>query len=352
MFDFAHKEFFYALIAIPVLVGIYFISLYFRKKAIERFGESNLFKRLSSDSSLAKKNVKFILALAALTFLILSMIDLKTGAHLENVSTSGSDIVIALDVSNSMNAQDISPSRLERSKEAIQQLINKLDGDRIGIVIFAGQPLVQLPITTDYNAAKMFLSGINSDLITAQGTAIGSAIEKSAAQLLEEGDSTFAKRSKSIILISDGENFEDDALLAAKEAAGKGIIIHTIGIGSPEGVPIPVVANGKTSGYKKDKDGNTVVTKLNLDLLQSIAMNAGGICVHATNSDVGLDKVVSQISKMKKSNMMVKRYRDFNEHFIPFVLIALLLLIIDIFVTEKKTKWYQELNLFEKPNEK
>lgn len=350
MFDFAHKQFFYALAVLPVLVAVYFLSLYLRKKAIARFGESNLFMRLTKESSLPKKNLKFILALIALTFVIFAMIDFETGAHMEDVNTSGSDIVIALDCSNSMNAQDILPSRLERAKEAIQQLINKMQGDRIGIVIFAGQAVVQLPITTDYNSAKEFLSDIKTDLLPVQGTAIGLGITRSANLLLDDGDSNFSKRSKSIILISDGENFEDSAVLAAREAASRGIVIHTVGIGSPEGVPIP--ANGKDNTFKKDKDGNTVITKLNINLMQEIAMNAGGICVLATNSDVGLDKVAQQINKMKKSKITVKRYRDYNEHFLPFVFIALLLLIIDIFVTEHKTKWYRKLNLFGKSDEK
>jgi Ca-activated chloride channel family protein len=352
MIDFAHKEFFYSLAILPALVAIYLLSLFLRKKAIERFGETALFKRLSGESSLPKKNLKFILALIALSFILISLIDPETGAHLENVTNNGSDIVITLDVSNSMNAQDITPSRLERAKEAIEQLIDRLQGDRIGIVIFAGQPLVQLPITTDYSAAKMFLSEINSTLIPVQGTAIGAAIERSAVLLLDEGDSTFSKRSKSIILITDGENFQDDAVAAAREAASRGIVIHTIGIGSPEGVPIPVYADGKLTGYKKDKDGTTVVTKLNMNLLESIAQNTGGICVQGSSSDMGLDKVVDQINKMKKSKITLKRYSDYNEHFLPFAFIALMLLIIDIFVTENKTKWYQQLNLFGKQNEK
>lgn len=352
MLYFAHKEFFYALALLPALVAIYFASLYQRKKAIEKFGESSLFKKLSGESSLAKKNLKFILALIAFAFILIAMIDPETGSHLENINTNGSDIVIALDVSNSMNSEDIQPSRLERAKEAIQQLIDKLHGDRIGIVIFAGQSLVQLPITTDYNAAKMFLGQIQSNLISVQGTAIGEALTRSANLLLNEGDSTFSKRSKSIILISDGENFEDDAVAAAREAASRGIVIHTIGIGSPDGAPIPVESNGKVTGYMKDKDGNTVITKLNMNLMESIAMNAGGISVLATNSDVGLDKVIDQINKMKKSKVNLKRYSDYDEHFLIFAFIALILLIIDIFVTEKKTKWYQQLNLFGKANEK
>ncbi len=352
MIDFAHKEFFYALIALPILVAVYFLSLYLRKKAIARFAETTLFKRLSTDSSLSKKNLKFILALVAFAFVLVAMIDPETGAHLENVNTSGSDIVITLDVSNSMNAQDITPSRLERAKEAVEQLINKLQGDRIGIVIFAGTSFVQLPITTDYNSAKLFLNEINTGLIPVQGTAIGEAITRSANLLTGQTDSLISKRSKSIILITDGENFEDDAVAASREAAGRGIVIHTIGVGSPEGVPIPVMANGKTTGYKKDKDGNTVITKLNMNLLETIAANSGGICIQASNSDMGLDKVISQINKMKKSNISIKRYRDYNEHFMIFAFIALIILIIDTFVTERKTKWYQQLNLFGKQNEK
>ncbi len=352
MIEFAHKQFFWALAALPILIGVYLLSLYLRKKAIARFGETALFMRLAKDSSLPKKNLKFILALLALAFVIFAMIDLETGAHLENVTTSGSDIVITLDVSNSMNAQDIAPSRLERAKEAIQQLIDKMEGDRIGIVIFAGQSFVQLPITTDYNSAKLFLSEIRTDLIPTQGTAIGEALTRSANLLMDESDSDFSKRSKSIILISDGENFQDDALAAAKQAAGRGITIHTIGIGSPDGVPIPVSSNGKENTYKKDKEGNTVITKLNMALLQDIAVNAGGVCIHASNSDVGLDRVAEQINKAKKTRATIKRYRDYNEHFLPFIFIALILLIIDIFVTEKKTKWYAQLNLFGKSDEK
>jgi len=352
MLDFAHKSFFYALIALPLLVGIYIASLYMRKKAIKRFGETGLFKRLSGESSLSKKNLKFILVLIAFAFILIALIDPETGSHLENINTKGSDIVITLDVSNSMNAQDIQPSRLERAKQAIQQLIDKLQGDRIGIVIFAGESLVQLPVTTDYSAAKMFLSQIQSNLMPVQGTAIGEALTRSANLLLDEGDSTFSKRSKSIILISDGENFEDDAVASAKEIGNNGIRIYTIGIGSPDGVPIPVESNGKTTGYKKDKDGTTIITKLNMNLLESVAQNAGGICVQASSSDIGLDKVTEQINKLKKSNVSLKRYSDYNEHFLIFAFIALILIIIDIFVTEKKTKWYQHLNLFGKSDEK
>jgi len=352
MLTFAHKEFFYALLALPALIAIYLVSLRMRKKAIERFGDTALFKKLAGESSLSKKNLKFVLALIALAFILIAVIDPETGGHLENLNTTGSDIVIALDVSNSMNAQDVAPSRLKCAKEAIEQLLDKLHGDRVGIVIFAGESLVQLPITTDYNAAKMFLNEIQTSSVPVQGTAIGGAIDKSVALLMDEGDSTFAKRSKSIILISDGENFEDNAATSAAEAANKGITIHTIGIGSPDGVPIPIFTNGKLTGYKKDKDGNTVVTKLNLSLMETIAQSAGGICLHATSSDIGLDKVISQINKMKKNNVTEKRYTDYNEHFLPFAFIALILLIIDVFIREKRTKWYHELNLFGKQNEK
>ena len=226
-----------------------------------------------------------------------------------------------------------------------------MEGDRIGIVVFAGQPYVQLPITTDYAAAKMFLENINTGIVPVQGTAIGSAIDMSA-NLLTGQTSSATGRNKAIILITDGENFEDDAIRASKDAAGQGIIIHTIGMGSPEGAPIPVYANDQQIGFMKDKEGNTVVTKLDLNLLQTIAVNTGGICERATSADAGLDKILSQVRKMGKKLISGKVYRDFDEQFEYFIIPALLLLLIDIFITEKKTKWYQNLNLFGATNEK
>jgi|SRR6185437_5046805 len=350
MLQFAHIIYIYALAAIPVMILVYWLAMRSRKKAIKTFAEVPLFQKLAPESSVSKKNLKFILELLAVLLLIGAMIDPEIGSHEETVERKGSDIVIALDVSNSMNAQDITPSRLEKSKQSIEQLIDHLEGDRLGMVVFAGQPFTQLPITTDYSAAKMFLQNINTGMIPVQGTAIGSAIDMSV-DLLARQTSSANGRNKAIILITDGENFEDDALRAAKDAASQGIIIHTIAMGSAEGAPIPVYQNGQQVGFMKDKDGSTVVTKLNADLLQQIAVATNGTSIRATSSDAGLTTILDQIRKMGKKMISSKVYRDYDEQFEFFILPALLLLILDIFITERKTKWYQRLNLFGTANE-
>lgn len=345
MLQFAHKIYVYALAAIPLLGLIYWLALVSRKKAIKSFAETSLFSKLASDSSLAKKSTKFILGLVALLLIIGAIIDPEIGSHEETVERRGSDIIVALDVSNSMNAQDIIPSRLERSKEAIEKLIGDLQGDRIGIVVFAGKPYNQLPITTDYAASKMFLQSINTSMIPVQGTAIGTALDM-CVNIFGDEANTSQGRSKSIILITDGENFEDDALRAAKDAAGQNIVIHTIAMGTPDGAPIPVNPANPQAGFMKDKDGNTVVTKLNIDLLQQIAETTGGTCIRATTSDAGLDKILDQIRKMSKKLIASKVYRDYDEQFELLIIPALLILLLDIFITERKTAWYQRLNLF------
>jgi len=351
MLQFAHIIFVYALGAIPVMILIYWLYIRNRNKAIKNFAELPLFRQIASESSVSKKHLKFALVSAAMLLLIGAMIDPEIGSHEETVERKGSDIVIALDVSNSMNAQDITPSRLESAKQAVEKLIGQLDGDRIGLVVFAGQPYTQLPITTDYAAAKMFLEEINTGIVPVQGTAIGSAIDMSTNLLTGQTSSSIG-RNKAIILITDGENFEDDALRAAKDAAGQGIIIHTIAMGSEAGAPIPIYNNGQQAGFMKDKDGNTVITKLNIDLLQQIAVATGGTCVRATSSDAGLDNILTQIRKMGKKLISSKVYRDFDEQFEFFIVPALLLLLIDLFITEKKTKWYHNLNLFGSTSEK
>jgi Ca-activated chloride channel family protein len=344
MLQLAHKIFYYALAIVPIAILVYWLAMRMRKKAIKSFAETSLYSRLAPESSISKKNLKFILSLVAVLLLVIAMIDPEIGSHLESVERKGSDIVICLDVSNSMNAQDISPSRLERAKEDIEKLIGELQGDRIGIVVFAGEPFVQLPLTTDYGAAKMFLQTINTNMVPVQGTSIGSAINMSADLFLQQNNSE--ARSKSIILITDGENFEDDALSATKVAAEKGITIHTIAMGSADGAPIPIYTNGQQSGFMKDKEGHTVVTKLDLNLTQQIAATGGGTCVRASVSDAGLETILSQIRKMGKKIIDEKIYKDYDEQYELFVIPALLILLIDIFITERKTKWYQKLNLF------
>lgn len=288
-----------------------------------------------------KRIWKFILFTIAFTFLIIGLINPQIGTKLEDIKRKGADIMICLDVSNSMKAEDLQPNRLERSKNAIAKLIDKLEGDRIGIIVFGGEAYVQLPITTDYSAAKLFLEGINTDMIPTQGTDIGKAIN-----LAKESFGKEEGKNKAIVIITDGENHEADAINAAEAAAEKGISIHTIGMGSENGAPIPIYKGNVQEGFRKDKDGNTIVTKLNEQVLQEIAAAGNGVYVRATNSDAGLNNVLNELDKLDKKQFESKMFRDYEDRFQPFILTALLFLIIDAFLTERKSKLYKRLNLF------
>jgi len=258
------------------------------------------------------------------------------------VKRKGADIMIALDVSNSMKAQDIQPSRLERSKQAISRLIDRLEGDRIGIIVFAGEAYMQLPITTDYGAAKLFLNYIDTDIVPTQGTAIGAAIERATEAFPQDN-----KHNKAIIVITDGENHEDDAMVAARQANEKGIVVHTIGMGSVEGAPIPVFHNRVQVDFKKDKVGNTIISRLDPEALSAISLEGGGKFIRATNSDDGLSAVIKEISKMEKSEFGAKMITDYEDRFQYFLAAGLLLLIIEFLISERKSKWFSQFRLFD-----
>jgi len=341
MLHFANPQFFYALGLIPLCIIIYMMARSWKKKALNRMGDSRIIQLLMPDSSKTKPLVKLIFLCLAFTFLIIGIATPQIGSKMEEVKREGVDLMIALDLSNSMKAEDIIPNRLENAKLAIEKLIDNLGDDRIGIVVFGGEAYTQLPITTDYSAAKLFLANIDTDIIPTQGTAIGAAIDLAI--------NSFDKKSvanKAIIVITDGENHEDDAVKAAEKAAAQGIIVHTIGMGSENGAPIPIYENGKASGYKKDRDGNTVVTKLNETMLQQIAAAGKGIYARASNSQSALNTVFNEINKMQKKEIGSKVYKDYEDHFQYFIAVALLLFLLEIFISERKSKWWQKLNLF------
>lgn len=298
MFKFENNIFFYAFAILPVMLIVFIWYLYTIKKNLKKLGDYNLVKSLVPDVSRAKKISKFILLLFAFSSLILALCNLQTGSKTQEVKREGADIIVCLDVSNSMLAQDLSPNRLERAKYALEKMIDKLQGDRLGIIVFAGEAYVQLPITTDYGAAKLFLNSINTDMVPTQGTNIGAAIRKAL-----EGFSKDLEKNKTIVVITDGENHEPEAIEAAGEAEKAGIVINTIGVGSEKGVPIPIMNGGVMTGYRKDKEGNTVVTKLNKEVLQEIAGKTDGIYVQATNADIGLSAILDKLAEMdKKTN--------------------------------------------------
>jgi Ca-activated chloride channel family protein len=340
MFRFEHIQYLWALVIIPLLIIAFILVMANKKKRIEKLGEFSLLLSMMPDVSLAKQIVKFILYSFALFFLILGIANLQTGSKMQEVKREGADIMICLDVSNSMLAEDLKPNRLERAKQAIEQMIDKLEGDRVGIIVFAGEAYTQLPITTDYSSAKLFLNAINPGMVPTQGTSIGSAIDKAV--------SSFGKdvgKNKAIIIITDGEDHEEDAIKKAEEAGNNDIAIHTIGIGSDAGVPIPIYQNGVPVGYKKDKDGNTVVTRLNEKLLKEIAAEGNGVYVKATNTDVGLNAVLSKIAELDKKQLESKRYTDYEDQFQWFVGAALLFLVIEFFIHERVSRWWRKLNL-------
>ena len=345
MLRFSHTAYLYGLFLIPVLVVIFLLMSRWRKKAIKRLGDYELIMKLIPDISDSKTRIKLVFQLIAFAFLIIAIAGPQMGSKLEVVKRQGADIVIALDVSNSMMAEDLSPNRLERAKQSILKLIDDLKGDRLGIIVFAGEAFVQLPITTDYAAAKLFINTINTEIVPTQGTAIGTAINLAVKSFGEPNENNL-KKNRSIIVITDGENHEDDAINEANSAQEQGIIVHTIGMGSPQGSPIPSLSNGVKTGYKKDKEGQTVITKLNEQMLQDIASSGKGIYVRASNSKNGLELLMKEFEKMDKQEFEEKSFTDYEEQFQYFVALALLFLTLDFFVSRRKIKWMEKINLF------
>jgi Ca-activated chloride channel family protein len=341
MFRFEHIEFLYALLLIPFFSVMFILYRIWKKRAIKRFGDLDVITQLMPLFSGKKLVFKFLLLMLAYVFLIIGLANPQIGSKLEKIQRKGADLMIALDVSNSMLSQDIRPDRLTRAVQGITKLVDRLEGDRIGIVVFAGKAYVQLPITTDYSAAKMFLSTISTQMVPSQGTAIGDAIDLSVESFKTD------ERSKAIIIITDGENHEGNALESAQAAAAKGIKIFTIGMGSPEGSPIPVYdANDRQTGYKSDRQGQTIISKLDETALQQIASAGNGIYVRASTGQDGLIKIIDEINSLEKKEIETKMFSEYEGRFQYFLAVSLLLLIIEFLVPERKSKWADKIRLF------
>lgn len=340
LFRFANPDFLYLLLLLPVVILLYIINSIRKKRALQRLGDIKLVERLVPELSKLRPVIKFILQLIAFSAGIIMLSRPQFGSKIEDVKKQGVEVIIALDVSNSMLAEDIQPDRLTRAKQAISHLVDNLDNDKIGLIVFAGDAYTQIPVTTDYVSAKMFLSTISPDMVPKQGTAIGAAISL-GIKSFSPGEG----KSKAIIIITDGENHEDNPVANAEEAAKTGIVIHTIGIGSTEGVPVPVNINGKKD-YLKDVDGNTVITKLDEDILKKIAITANGSYVRASNSNIGLDEIFSDIKKMKKQELESTMYTEYNDQFQIFAAITLFMLLIDFLIMERKNRRLANIRLF------
>ena len=327
MIYFAPAYYLLLLFLIPLFFAAYALMRYFRKRRLKRFGDADLVKELMPSASGAKGWIRVSLFAAAFFFFTIGLSRPQIGAKLKERSTKGVEIMIALDVSNSMLAEDYSPNRLERAKLSISSLVDRLRDDRIGLVVFAGTSFVQLPVTTDYASAKMFLNSIGTESVPVQGTAIGDAITTCIRSF-----SAQSEKSRAIILITDGENHEDDPVAAARQAVEMGIRVFTIGVGSPEGKPVPV--NGELI---KDKEGNIVVSRLDENILKDVARAGNGVYVRAGKSEFGLNPIVDDIKKMDEEMFSSVIFEEFDEQYMYFFAIALVLFVIEMLVGERKS---------------
>jgi Ca-activated chloride channel family protein len=344
MFRFANSSLLYLLVIVPVLLIIYFLLVRLHNRALLRFTDSGFLNILAPLRSPLRHNIKFGIFLVVTTALIIALARPQFGSKLEDIKREGIEMIIALDVSRSMLAEDIKPNRLERAKQAITALVNRMQDDKIGMIIFAGDAYTQLPITTDYISAKMFLANINTEIVSRQGTAIASAIDLGAKSFTQDD-----KASKVIVIISDGENHEGNAVEAARHAAEKGIRVYTIGMGSTTGAPIPLSpGGGDRDGFLKDRNGEVVISRMDPNMLSQIAAAGNGEFYGASTSYVGLSKLYNDLNKLNKSEVEKKVYSEYDDQFQYFIGFAVLLLFIDLFILERKSQFLSRFSIFER----
>ena len=348
MIQYDEKIYFYLLFIIPVIIVLFLLLLVWKKRTQKKFADADLLKRLTPNRSYNKGGLKLVVFILALALLIIGLVNPKIGTKLETVKREGVDIVFAVDVSKSMLAEDIAPNRIEKAKRLVSEIINQLASDRIGIIAYAGQAYPQLPITTDYGAAKMFLQGMNTDMLTSQGTAIDQAIEL-ATTYYDDVEQT----NRVLFIISDGEDHSEGSTLdTVEDAVDEGIIIYTIGVGKEKGAPIPIKRNGILESLKKDSQGETVITRLNESVLADIASEGNGEYIDGSNTDTAVEYIKEELLKMDKKEFEAKQFAEYKDQFQWFIGGALLLLFLDIFILDRKTSWLKKLNLFnEKRNE-
>ena len=327
---FAESKYLFLLLLIPLFIIIQTVVLKLRKRRLEKFGDGALVKELMPSYSKAKVWLRLSLFLLAFFFFVLGISRPQMGAILKEHKTRGAEVMIVLDVSNSMLAEDYSPNRLERAKLAISRVVDKLRDDRIGLVVFAGNSFVQLPITTDYVSAKMFLGSISTESIPIQGTAIGDAISTALRSFSAQSD-----RSRAIIVITDGENHEDDPVAAASQAAEMGVRVFTIGIGSPEGKMIPFEGD-----YLRDKEGNPVVTRLDEAVLQDVAAAGKGLYVRAGNSEFGLNPIIEEIARLDDEEYYSIVFEEYDELYMYFFAMALFFFVLEMLIGERRSKYH------------
>jgi Ca-activated chloride channel family protein len=342
MLRYDHIEYLNLLFGVPILMLAILLYSKWKKNALALFGDSKLVNELMHSFSKDRSQIKNTLTVLIFILLIIGIANPQIGTKMEEVKREGVDLMIAIDLSNSMMAEDIKPNRLERAKQAISKLIDNLEGDRIGLIVFAGEAYVQLPITTDYSAAKLFLSTVNTNIVPIQGTKIAKAIDLSIESFdMENG------QNKAIIIITDGESHDEKAIESAEKANELRVFVHTLGMGLSKGGPIPIYNQyGNQTGYRQDKEGNTVVSKLNENLLMQIANAGKGIYVRSNNSKSGLSTLLTEINKMEKKEIGTMVFTEYKDRFQLFIGLALLLLVLDLILLPRKNKWSNRINFY------
>jgi Ca-activated chloride channel family protein len=341
MYELEEHKYLYLLLLLPLMAFLFLYVQYWKRKKQREFGDLVLVAKLSPEKSQFKSILKFVVLVLALASLIMALVNPKMGTKMETIKREGIDIVFAVDVSKSMLAEDVAPSRLEKSKQLVSQIINQLGNDRIGIVAYAGSAFPVLPITTDYGVAKMFLQSMNTNMVSSQGTSLDEAINLSGTFFDKSN-----KTSKLVILISDGEDHSEGAEDAAAEATKMGMKIITIGVGTPKGGPIPLKQNGVVQSFKRDQNNEVVITKLNAESLESIAKATKGMYINGNQTKAVLEKIKKALDTIQKTEFEATQMANYQSQFQWFIGLAILLLVIDLFLLERSTAWIKKLNLF------
>ncbi|MCQ2335831.1 MAG: VWA domain-containing protein [Paludibacteraceae bacterium] len=338
MFRFAHSEFLYLLFLIPLLMGLFYYGLIIKSKRLKRMGEKRLLSNLMPEVSHIRPRVKFYLSLVALTLLIYVAAGPQYGSKKEKVKHQGIEMMVCIDVSNSMLSDDVKPDRMSRAKQVLGRLIDKLENDKVGLIVFAGDAYVQMPMTTDVGSAKMFLNSINPGMVSLQGTDIASAIRMSMGMFSEKEGV-----SHSIVIITDGEDHEAAAVDAAKMALQSGVSVNVMGLGTPQGGPIPIKG---TNSFRKDREGNVIITRLNEQMCADIAAAGGGVYVRADNANNAVRALSKELDKLAKTDMETEVYSNFNEQYASFAVVALLLILLELCLMDKQNPLLKNVKLF------
>ncbi len=346
MYKLEEPIYFYLFAIIPVIVVGFLLIMWWKKRTQKKFANLELLEKLAPNFSVFKSTLKLVVFLIGISLLIIALVNPKMGTKLKTVKREGVDIVFALDVSKSMLAEDIAPNRLDKAKQIISKIIDNLGSDRVGIIIYAGNSYPLLPITTDHGAAKMFLQNANPDMVSSQGTAINEALE--LAKTYYNNDE---QTNRFLILISDGEDHQEETTQMAENLADEGVKMYTVGVGTETGGPIAIKVNGSLIGYKKDNQGETVVTKRNASVLQTIAKASNGKYFDGNKTDDPVKALGKIIGDAEKSEFETTQFSDFKDQFQWFIGLGLLFLILDVFLFDKKTKWLKKADLFNESNE-